>query len=249
MSNNNLQGMPPAPPKPPVQPEPQPTPPAAPNQAASRQASSPESQASNGQQRGSYYQQMHGNQTQYTYYQQPVAPTAEMPERPKYSTPTGPKTAAGAILTEKPQHSIKDLFCEAFVQLFNFDDYSTRLTWWVGSILIDIAYAIAFGLFIGIPPILCIFALYFNVCWLALCARRMRDSGNSLLYMTWPIIVVLCQNIILYLALLGLSIYHPVLIMCLYIAACISSIITMCTFGYYNTLIRISNQPRYIHYV
>lgn len=254
MSNDNLQGMPPLPPaqqnmppKPPAPTDSQRAPPSAPGQATNYQAGN-QSQ-NNGQQRGSYYQQLHSKQEQSTYYQQPVAPTAEMPERPKYSTPTGPKTLAGAILTEKPQHSIKDFFCEAFVQFINFYDSSTRLTWWVSSILIDVVYAIVFRLFIGSPVILCILTLYLSICWLALCARRMRDAGNSMAYMTWPIIVVLCQNIILYLMFSDDSIYYAETIMYLYIATCVCSLITLCTFGFYKTLIRAGSEPRYIHYI
>lgn len=268
MSNDNLQGMPPAlptqqnmPPKPPVQPNQPPapptnptmsrlTPPVPPQQTANTGTTMPSQPPAppnaNSTQPGPQQQQLPTNADQ--PQTPPMAPTAEMPEQPNTSTPTGPKTSAGAILTEKPQYNLKNMLGEAFAQFLNFYDCSTRLTWWVGSILIDVAYAIVFRLFIGSPVILCALTLYFSVCWLALCTRRIRDAGNGMSYMAWPIIVVLCQNIILYLMFSDDSIYYAETIMYLYMAECVCSLITLCTFGFYKTLIRADSKPRYIHY-
>lgn len=266
MSNDNLQGMPPAPPQQnmPAQPVPQPNPPAAPKQAS---AGNPKPQPSDSQPQGSYYQQLHGNQPRGSYYRELYGDQPQQtpgneanqnsPYGPNHSplyTPKGPATMAGATLTTEPHDNLRNMLAETFIQCFNFKDCTTRATWWFGQIVLYFFYLILSRVVGGALILVVALYAYCSLCNLALCARRINDTTHPNDWMILPIIeVILGLMYIIFIMMPDNIINHPGAFIFVYLAYAVSGIATALTFGVFRSTlvtkyVKSKDKPRYINY-
>lgn len=268
MSNDNLQGMPPALPTQqnmPAQPVPQPNPPVAPKQTS---AGNPNPQPSDSQPQGSYYQQLHGNQPRGSYYRELYGDQPQQtpgneanqssPYGPNHSplyTPKGPATMAGATLTAEPHNNLRNMLAETFVQCVNFKDCTTLPTWWFGQIVLYFFYLILSRIVGGSPILLIALYAYCALCRIALCTRRINDTSRSGSWMWLPTITVVLELICIAFILSPESaLNYPNAILILYWARFIVGIIIALTFGVFQSTpvtkyTDYGTKPRYINYV
>ena len=257
MSNDNFQGMPPAPPQnmPPRPPQPP--------------------QPSNNQPQGSYYQQpgvgyqppAPPQQPAGTYYQQPQPAAsyqtsmpspqglyASMPSRPQPHQETGPATIAGATLSLEPHHNLRNMLAETFVQCINFKDCTTRLTWWFGQTVLSIFYLICIKALAGVPVLIIVPYVYFTLCRISLCSRRINDTGRPSGWMFLPILAVIVEVLCIVLTISPDAIYYAYVVALLLCARFVLEAIVSLTFGVFRSTPitkynKSSIKPRYINYV